>query len=159
MLDLIAFPDHSRIWIYTSDQKISDESVAEIHHRISNFCRQWKSHNQPVKATGGLLHQYFLIFVVDENASTLGGCSIDDSVHFVQQLGRHYNVDFLNRTGVCYLQNDEVKYFKLSHISELINSGIISENTMVFDSTVKNKDEFLKHWVKPIKETWVNRFC
>ncbi|MEO6189842.1 MAG: hypothetical protein ABIO44_05145, partial [Saprospiraceae bacterium] len=87
MLDLLAFPDDSRIWIYASDKIIPDKQVSEIHSSIQEFTKSWQSHQQDLAATGGILHNHFIILVVNENKNSPGGCSIDKSIHYVQSLG------------------------------------------------------------------------
>jgi hypothetical protein len=44
MLDLIAYPDTSKVWIYPSDQCIEDTLILEIYQSIQQFTRQWTSH-------------------------------------------------------------------------------------------------------------------
>ena len=106
MLDLLAFPDHSRVWIYSSDQEIPDQSIPEIHQEIQAFAKNWLSHGSGLKATGGILHNYFIVLLVDEISNKPGGCSIDTSVKFIQSIGEKYNVNFFNRRIFHYIKNE-----------------------------------------------------
>lgn len=98
MMDLISFPDYSRVWVYGSDRKIPESLIWELNNKIYLFSQDWISHQKALRATGGLLHAYFLILIVDQQVNQPGGCSIDTSVRFIQNLGAEYQLDFLIET-------------------------------------------------------------
>lgn len=159
MLDLIAFPDHSRVWIYSSDRLIPDEKIPEIHHEIQKFVKDWTSHQEELVASGGILHNYFIVLVVDENKNPPGGCSIDKSVHFVQKLAERNNVDFFNRKVVHYIQNEEVLSILLDELPNAYSSGNIQDATLFFNPLVNSKSEFIKNWLVPLQQSWIKRFA
>jgi len=154
MMDLLSFPDNARIWIYAADREIQDDKVTAIHNRIVDFTREWSSHQQALKATGGLLHNYFVVFVVDDGHNKPGGCSIDSSVRFVKSLGEELNVDFFNRTVFYYLDNETVKVISKEDLPEALDEGRINESTLFFDTLVQTKVNFQKHWLKTLKKSW-----
>ena len=158
MMDLLSFPDNARVWIYASDQQIPDTKVDAVHEQIIAFTKQWTSHQQSLKATGGLLHQYFLIFVVDDGINKPGGCSIDSSVKFVQKLGDELGVDFFNRNIFYYIEDENVHAIYKDEISSAYQAGIINDNTLFFDSLVQTKGEFQQQWLKPLSHSWQKRF-
>ncbi|MEP7195663.1 MAG: hypothetical protein ABI851_04040 [Saprospiraceae bacterium] len=158
MLDLLAFPDASRIWIYASDKRIPDNFIPDIHSVIQNFNNTWHSHQQELVSTGGILHNYFIVLVVDESKNIPGGCSIDKSVHFIQDLSKQYQVDFFDRMNCHYLENEEVKTIKLQDLDDAIKQNRITENTLFFDSLVSSKSQFLSEWLKPLSKSWLNKF-
>jgi len=158
MMDLISFPDHSRVWIYASDKEIPEALIWDVNNKIYSFSQQWISHQKALRATGGLLHGYFLILVVDQQANQAGGCSIDESVRFIQNLGASYQLDFFNRNLFYYLKESSVKTISRS---ELLNAEIpvdINQDTLFFDNLVMDKISFQKNWLKPLKDSWHSKF-
>ncbi|HRG69362.1 MAG: hypothetical protein JNL65_07075 [Saprospiraceae bacterium] len=158
MMDLISFPDHSRIWIYASDREIEDSLVWEINTKIYQFSQEWISHQKALRSTGGLLHAYFLVLVVDQQINQPGGCSIDTSVRFIQELGTNYNLNFFNRDLFYYLSDGKVK--TINRIETQLNTlpKEINEETLFFDNLVSDKLNFQKNWLKPLKESWHSKF-
>ncbi|MBK9108080.1 MAG: hypothetical protein IPM92_06750 [Saprospiraceae bacterium] len=158
MTDLLSFPDHARVWIYGADKIIDANHIAGLHDEIFNFTKSWSSHQLAVKATGGLLHGFFIVFVVDETGNKPGGCSIDGSVQFIRKLGERENVDFLNRQIVYYLDEDKVKCMPLSQLKAAFSNQDVTMDTLFFDTLVQDKINFLKAWLKPLKDSWQNKF-
>jgi hypothetical protein len=86
------------------------------------------------------------------------GCSIDASVHFIQQLEKAYNVDLLDKMNVSYKQGEYVAYKDLSDFKKMAKDRAVSLNTIVFNNLVATKAEFLDNWEVPAKDSWHARF-
>ena len=82
----MAFPDESRVWIYQADRPFEEDDIQKINDEIDRFCEQWTSHNRDLRALGGVMHDQFIVLVVDETQASTSGCSIDKSVAFVKSL-------------------------------------------------------------------------
>jgi len=158
MQDLLAFPDHARVWIYQSPIPVDEDKVSEVNQHLKEFATKWTSHSRELHATAGLLHDRFLVLVVNEASAEASGCSIDASVRFVQQIGGHYGVDFMDRIHFAYLENDEVKMVHKDEFARLYASGEVNDETLVFDNLVRTKEDFVGKWVKPLGESWMKRF-
>lgn len=158
MQNFLAFPDDARIWIYSSDRRIPVKQVENLQSDIASFAKHWQSHQIDLVATGGLFHQYFIVFVVDESKNPPGGCSIDKSVHFLQQLEKKYDIGLFNRTIVYYLKDDTINTLSLNELSEAYHEKVIDINTLFFDPLVKTKSEFLSGWLKPLEKSWHKKF-
>ena len=157
MMDLISFPDNSRIWIFQADGIIPDEKLNEAHRLISDFAKAWTSHQADLKSTGSILHNRFVVLVVDETQKDASGCSIDSSMHFIQQLGQHYKVNFLDRMRFTYIVNDELRTVAKDEMAQLYKDGTINDDTLIFDNLVDNKKDFLEKWVVPLGTSWLKR--
>lgn len=155
MIPINEMPDNSRVWIYQSDRKFSDDEVTKIEQLLANFITNWSTHGTALKATGAVMYNRFVIIMADENSVKASGCSIDKSVSFIKQLEKEFNCDFFNRLLICYKENDEIKQFNLSQKEDLINKGIISNTTIIFNNLVQNKAEFFSSWMQPLTESWL----
>ena len=76
----------SKVWMYQSSRPLSPEEQQRINVEMQAFARQWTAHNQQLKAWGGVLEDRVLVLMVDETVAGASGCSIDKSVHFMQDL-------------------------------------------------------------------------
>lgn len=159
MHDLLAFPDASRVWIYQGNKPMPVDEIGTLNARIIDFSRQWTSHNRQLRATGGLLHDMFVVLVSDESQAGASGCSIDTSVRFVRQLGEEYEIDFFDRLNFAYLHDEEVHRLHRDQIADAYRDQRITDDTLFFDNLVKDKGEFLKRWVTPFGESWLKRFA
>ena len=157
MLDLIAFPDNARGWIYQGNKEVPDDLLSAVHHRIVEFTDNWSSHQVPLASTGTILHKRFIVLVVDEEKAGVSGCGIDKAVHFVQALGHKLNIDFFDRNRYSYLIDDVVHHADSNQLKALYDSGEINDETLIFDNLVNNKVRFIKEWVKPIGQSWIKR--
>lgn len=135
------------------------DEIGMLNGRIIDFSRQWTSHNRQLRATGGLLHDMFVVLVSDESAAGASGCSIDTSVKFVRQLGEEYQIDFFDRLHFTYLQDEQVHRLHRDQIAEAYAKQQITDETLFFDNLVKDKGEFLKRWVTPFGDSWLKRFA
>lgn len=155
--DLIALPDSSRVWVYQCDQFVSDEVAEKIQATLYDFTMMWQSHGQVVESYAQLFHKKFLVFVADET-NHVSGCSIDSSVHLIKQLEQAYNLNFFDRLNFSYLQDDEVKIVNSSQLKEALESGSISDDTLMFDNLVNTKSTFINNWIIPLNESWYTRY-
>jgi len=144
----------SKVWIYQSNLKFTDEEISEIDTQIQNFVTQWVSHNQALLAYGKLYHNRFIVLMVDESQAGASGCSIDKSVHFVKAMGFHHGVDFMDRMNFAYKLDDEIVSAHRDEFARQFQSKKINKDTLVFNNLVKDKGEFEKAWVVPLKDSW-----
>jgi hypothetical protein len=158
MRDLLAFPETSRVWIYQGDKSIPADAVGLVNYQVETFAKEWVSHNKQLSATGGLLHDLFLILVADESKAGASGCSIDSSVRFIKQLGETYHIDFFDRLHFAYLKDEQVHRAHRDDLSALYQDGLIDDETMFFNNLVADKQQFLSNWVTPLGDSWIKRF-
>lgn len=167
ILDLIALDNSSRVWVYQSHARLSDDQVDGIRADLWQFLTQWTSHNNRLYTYGNVFHERFLVFFVDERYAGASGCSIDKSVHFVEELQAKYAVNFFGRTEVAYMEKaeddegEDISAIHVCHLDDLKalhSSGEINDNTFVFDNLVQTKGDFLKRWVVPLSESWHRRY-
>jgi len=159
MRNLLAFPDESRVWIYQADRPFDDTDITTANEEIERFCERWTSHNKELKATGGIMHDQFVVLVVDETRSSASGCSIDKSVAFVKSLEQKYNRTLLERDRLAWLdENEQIHTIKLADLPAAIKEGKLNYNTKVFDNLVANRKDYLTRWTVPLGNSWVKRF-
>ena len=156
MNDIFEMPDDARTWIYQADRILSNAEVDEITRSATQFVASWTSHGATMDAFIRIFHNRFLIIAADEKKALASGCGIDKSVRFVKDTGEKYGVEFFNRNLVAYRQEGEIKQSPLHVFWAMKKAGIIDNETIVFDHTVKNIGELRDKWEAPFSSTWHN---
>ena len=151
-------PETSRIWIYQCSRSFSEEELEEVKESLSAFIEQWTAHGSDLKAGYEIRYKRFIILALDQSKTLASGCSIDASVHFIQQLEKKYEVELLDKMNVSYKQGDFIAYKPLADFKKMAKQKAVSKNTIVFNNLVTNKGEYIEHWEVPASESWHNRF-
>ena len=151
-------PDSSRVWIYQANRSFSDQELKEITQKTESFLTNWTAHGANLRAAFEIKYRRFIILALDQEMNAASGCSIDASVHFIQQLEKEYRVDLLDKMNVSYKQGEHVAFKTLTDFRKMAKDKAVSPNTIVFNNLVNNKAEYLENWEVPASESWHNRF-
>jgi hypothetical protein len=155
MLSFNEMPNRSKIWIYQSDRNLTDLEIAEIKKKSAMFLIDWSSHGNSMVATIDVLHNRFLVVLVDEDAASASGCGIDKSVRFMQQLEKDYLLNLFDRMLVTFRdENGIIRGTKLQEFEQLVEKGILNGETIVFNNLIGTKEEMLAKWEVPMKKSW-----
>lgn len=151
-------PETSRIWIYQANRSFNTLEIEEITELLNTFIADWTAHGADLKAGFEIRYNRFIILALDQQMAAASGCSIDASVHFIQQLEQKYDVDLLDKMNVSYKQGEYIAYKPLADFKKMAKNKAVSKNTVVFNHLVVNKGEYLSHWEVPASESWHARF-
>ena len=150
-------PEDTRVWIYQANRPLGDAEVNELRPALEQFADQWVSHNQQLRAFGGVFHKQFIVLMVDESQAGASGCSIDKSVYFIKQIENAFQINLFDRMTFTYKDGDLIKSAHRDDFASLYNSGKINDDTLVFDNLVKTKKDFDQVWLKPLGQSWHKR--
>jgi len=148
------FSENSRVWVYQSDRKLSDNEVQQIQIQLDNFAKSWTAHNNQLKAKAEIRYNRFLILIVDESHAGASGCSIDKSVNFIKQVEEQFNINLLDRFNLAYREGDEVLSAPRHDFEAMLKQGSINTNTIVFNNMVQNLKDLQTKWEVPFKDSW-----
>jgi hypothetical protein len=152
------FSPQSKVWVYQSDRVFTADEVNALNKVLAEFTQQWTAHNQQLKAKGEVWHNRFIILMVDETQAEASGCSIDKSVHFLQEIEKQLGVSLFNRQLVSIKKGENVTTLSLDELKTQLAEAEINADTLVFNTLVSNKEQLDNEWVLPIEQTWVKRF-
>ncbi len=152
------FPINSRVWVYQANKAFPTNASNELQPIFDAFTKQWTAHQQQMKAEIRLLHNYFIVVMVDEDFQRPGGCSIDSSIHFIKDIGKQYGIDLLDRLRVSYLRDGIIESLAVNEFVNRIHAKEIKEDTMVMNPLVQSKDELFTKFMIPLRESWLNRY-
>jgi hypothetical protein len=151
---MMSFSPQSKVWIYQSDRAFTADEVVAIEQKMADFTSQWKAHGHQLQAKAEVLHNYFLVFTVDEASAGVTGCSIDASVRVVKELEQLYNVDLFNRFNMAYLVDGKVVVASKEDFETLINIKAVGPKTIVFNNMVQTLGDFETKWQVPFEQSW-----
>jgi predicted double-glycine peptidase len=66
-------PEESKIWIYQSNRKFSDEEFSEIETALQSFLEGWEAHGVSLESSYQLKYNRFLIIAVDQDVQAATG--------------------------------------------------------------------------------------
>ena len=151
-------PDNSRVWIYQANRELSNEEVSQIQAKAVDFINTWTRHGDDLKGSFTVKYNQFLVIAVDESFNNVSGCSIDASVHFIQQIEKALNVDLMNKMNVTFKNGEHINLVTLADFQKYAKENKIKKDTIVFNNMVNTKADFENKWEVPASESWHNRF-
>ena len=158
LVNFESLSDTARVWIYQANRSFSEEELGEITTALDSFISEWTAHGSNLKAGYEIKYKRFIIIALDQNFASASGCSIDASVHFIQELEKKYDVDLLDKMNVSYKQGMHIAYKPLGDFKKMAKDKAVSKNTIVFNNLVTNKHEYINHWEVPASDSWHSRF-
>ena len=147
----------SRMWFYGLTQPLSEAQSAELVQLMDEFVSQWKAHGAQLAAAYQWINHQFLFIAVDEGQQQATGCSIDKSVHLLQEFGAKHSVDFFNRMLVYAQTGEGFISYSTATLKAAIAEGLVDENTPVMHTTAATLGEIGSGLI-PLKESWAARF-
>lgn len=161
-------PDDTRVWVYQANRPLTDGDVKTIEEALQPALSQWSAHGQPLLASAQVIENRFVVIGVDEGYTLPSGCSIDASVRTLQDIGRQVDrgdgsagagpIDFFDRSAAIQIANGSVQNFALSTLKNAVMDGLIKPDTIVFNTLVKTKAEFLANWRIRAVDSWLKRY-
>ena len=151
-------PDNARVWIYQSNREFTNKEIEIISSKAIDFINSWTRHGDDLKGSFTIKYNQFLIIAVDESFNSVSGCSIDASVHFVQQLEKELQLDLLDKMNISFKNGNHINLVKLPDFQNFAKDKKITEDTIVFNNMVATKKDVENNWEIPAKESWHKRF-
>ena len=151
-------PEESKIWIYQSNRKFSEDEMTEIETDLKDFLENWTAHGTGLESSYQLKYNRFIILAVNQEVQPATGCSIDSSVGFIQSLEQKYNVDLLDKMNVTFKNGEHIAHKSLIDFKRMAKEKAVTENTIVFNNLVNTIVEFNENWEVPAGDSWHSLF-
>jgi hypothetical protein len=149
------FSPASRVWMYVADRALTDAEAATVDAQMQVFCKQWTAHNVALKARGEVFGHRVLLLMVDESQAGASGCSIDKSVHFLEQLGHDMQIDWFDRMQFGWLdESNTLQIAPLNAFSEMVTTGLIRPDTLVLNTLVDTLEKLQTKFWLPFELSW-----
>ena len=158
LVDFNTLPEESKIWIYQSNRKFSDDEVAAIEIKLATFLTDWAAHGTSLEASFQIKYNRFIVIAVNQENQMATGCAIDASVQFIQSLEQKYTVDLLDKMNVTFKLGEHIAHKTLIDFKKMAKDKAVTENTIVFNNLINTLGEWHEYWEVPAGESWHSRF-
>ena len=144
--------DDSRIWIFQSNQLISN--IESLEKKIDAFLSSWTSHGDQLMVASKIKYNLFIIIALDQSCSTASGCSIDKLVNFIKNIENEYQISLLDRLDISYRDKNKISVLRLDDFKRKILEKKINNDTIVFNNLINLKSDLDYNWEIPINRSW-----
>ncbi len=149
-------PDASRVWIFGSDRPLSEEGTTTLLKGVEEHLTNWKAHGEPLTVGSQFRDNRFLVIAVDQSTAGATGCSIDGLFRVLQGLEPKIGASLVGGGRVYYRDSHaEVQSTTRDQVPALVQSGAITKNTVVFDTSLTDLGAFRSGFEKRAKESWI----
>lgn len=146
--------ENSRVWIYQSHRELYAEEEKQIQQILNNFTAQWLAHGHQLAAKAEIRYHRFIILSVDEQVAGATGCSIDKSVNLMKELEQQFDLKLFDRFQIAYREGENILTCDRQTFENLLSSGKVDHETIVFNNLVTTRKELESNWETPMKNSW-----
>ena len=146
--------DDSRIWIFQSNQLISNIDIESLEKKIDAFLSSWTSHGDQLMVASKIKYNLFIIIALDESCSTASGCSIDKLVNFIKNIENEYQISLLDRLDLSYRDKNKISVLRLDDFKRKILEKKVNNDTIVFNNLINLKSDLTDNWEIPLNRSW-----
>lgn len=157
-IDFDKLPDDARVWVYQANCPLSDSDVNTINQALQPALSQWAAHGQALLASAQVVENRFVVVGVDEGYNLPSGCSIDASVRTLRALGESLGIDFFDRSAAIQTATGAVQTIDLPAIKAAVANGTLTPETIVLNTLVNIKAEFMTNWHLRASDAWLKRY-
>lgn len=151
-------PAHSRVWMYKSAFAFTPAQLAAINKQGQAFANSWVSHGDEVRAAFGVLNDHFVIISADLADMVICGGSVDGSIQFIKRLEAEMGLSLTDRMVVLYEKDGAIRSCRVPEVGDLLKTGEITADTIVFDDLVSTKADLDARFRTPLRNTWMARY-
>lgn len=153
------FHPSSKIWIYTLNPELNEDQLQGISAELSSFCKDWTAHNRELRSFYSIFENRILILGVDEHLNPASGCSIDKSVHFLEDLEAKYSIEVFNRMLFSYVdENEKLITLSRNKFEEALAQNLINSDTLVINNLAQNLYDWNTNGIIPLHKSWMSNF-
>ncbi len=153
-------PDSSRLWVYGVGRPLTEDEESDLLARVDTFLDGWKAHGHPLAAAREWLYGRFLLVGVDDGVTPPSGCSIDALVRILRSMESDLETEIVGGAAVWYADGEgHVERVSRAEFKERAESGLVSEETTVFDPSITRVGELRAgEWERPAGDGWHRKY-
>lgn len=151
-------PGESRVWIYTGTRTFTQAEEKSVTELLESFCTKWAAHGNPLRTSFKIEQSQFIVMALDEDFANPSGCSIDSSVGILRQIQASTGIDFLNRSVIPFMINNQVELVPLSNLKARFGSGELKSDTLTYHTLAATKGEWETNKTIPSEKSWMAKY-
>ena len=153
-----SLPDESRVWVFGSDRPLAGEDAERLLGEVDRFLGQWKAHGVPLACARDWRDEHLLTIGVDSTQESASGCSIDGLFRVLQGIERPLGARLVAGGRVFYRdEHGRVQCASRDQLVALAASGVITDDTVVFDTGLTTMGAWRARFEAPARTTWVKQ--
>lgn len=153
-----SLPDASRVWVFGSDRALSGADADRLLAEVDRFLVQWKAHGVPLTCARDWRDEHLLTIGVDSTREGASGCSIDGLFRVLQAIERPLRSRLVGGGRVFYRDaTGRVQCVGRDELAALAASGVITDETVVFDTGLTTLGAWRERFEAPAGTTWVKQ--
>ena len=148
--------NEAKVWVYVADRPLLPVELQQLNDSLQRFAISWESHGKNLNSAAAVQYDRFLVFMVDKGGEGKAcGRAIDNSIRYIQELEEEFGIHFLNRMLLAYEKEGKVTLCLRDELLQKMADDEINDNTMVFNTLVKSKEEYLNSFKIPFAKSWM----
>ena len=153
-----SLPDASRVWVFGSDRALSGANADRLLAEVDRFLAQWKAHGVPLTCARDWRDEHLLTIGVDSTQEGASGCSIDGLFRVLQSIERPLGARLVGGGRVFYRDaGGRVQCASRDELSTLAARGVITDDTVVFDTGLTTMAAWRAGFEAPARASWVKQ--
>lgn len=130
------------------------KDAAEIENKLNAFLSGWVSHGTPVEGGAAILEDRFV--AVAHRPMEISGCSRDDLLFFMRDLGKELGIEWLGAVRIFYRdQTGQIVDVDRLEFKKQVQAGAVTPGSIVFDTTLREVNPILEgRFVLPASQSW-----
>src|SRR5215212_4987699 len=149
------FNNNSRVWVYQCNRLFTLSEALEIEELLEEFTKTWLSHGAKVKGYANLFFGQFIVFMADETATGVSGCSTDSSVRLIKTIEQDHNVNLFDRQTLAFVVKERIQLLPMEQLNYAIENNFINADTLYFNNLVLTKEALENNWIIPVRDSWL----
>ena len=146
--------ENAKVWIYQANRLFSIEEEQSILKILNDFTSEWQAHGHALAALAEVYYQQFIVLSVDEQIAGATGCSIDKSVHLMQEIEKKFKINLFDRLRIAYIYEEEIINCSKEEFEKQIKNGLVTKQTLVFNNLINRRSELKTSWSVPLEQSW-----
>ena len=144
------------MWIHALDQSVDSGSREAILAQVNEFIARWSSHGRAVAGAAAILDDQLLLTCGAIPGGAISGCGIDALTHAVESAVGGQGLRLASSLLVTYRdEGGRLRSAPRSDFRRLLASGVVGDNTHVFDFSVSTLGELRSGGLeKPFRASW-----
>ncbi|MFT7155817.1 MAG: hypothetical protein ACI8Q1_000820 [Parvicella sp.] len=143
-----------KVWIYASTRDFTAQELSFIENNSTAFLSSWESHGSKVPGDITIHDNRFIVVFAGDCGDSMCGRAQDSQVNLIKTLEATLQVGLLDRRQVQFLQNDSINSLSLIDFKNEISKGKVTAETIVYNNTISNGEQFPKEWKVQLSDSW-----
>ncbi|MBA3670540.1 MAG: hypothetical protein H0W68_00775 [Gemmatimonadaceae bacterium] len=151
-----ALPDDARVWTFGTDRALDTDGETALLRATDEYLESWTAHGAPLTVGRTWHANRFLVVGVDQDSAGATGCSIDGLFRVLQELQGSLGVNLVQGGRVFFRATEgAIGAVARSDVATLVRDGLLTEDTVVFDTSLTDLGSWRSCFERPAKESWV----